>query len=350
MNKLLNSLILVLCIIVAVSACDSSSTDEQSHDSAVGGSWELVNTSVSPPPTYRHCMAAAGNKVYLFGGDVGVPEPSDPEGNWTPSDQFWVYDITTQNWSNSEVTDKPSARLWHAMITVNDKLFLFGGCGENEVFGDTWEYDPSTETWNKLILDQSPPERCRHGLVYDSEKRKVYMFGGWGNAEWMYDLWEFDLATQAWSEIDITGSLPGGFLWPKMIVDSNKLIVFSGDKEDSNTGDHESSAEFWEFDLSAGTWKETSTLSVPEGGSAYCIFDNNTMLYLEGSGVGIFNTEERRFDSVASNDQLDETLGTTNYEMVAISENSALLFGGRIGPYPDNVGMSDKTWIFTIEQ
>lgn len=65
------------------------------------------------------------------------------------------FDTATSAWS--EVTlaagsPVPPARSYHAMAAAGGKLYLFGGCGTGSAgrLSDLWEFDPTRSAWRQL--------------------------------------------------------------------------------------------------------------------------------------------------------------------------------------------------------
>lgn len=61
----------------------------------------------------------------------------------------------------------PSARCNHAMVAVEDKIYVFGGrAGESTLFNDIHVFDTSRETWSTPKISGPPPDvRDFHSLV-----------------------------------------------------------------------------------------------------------------------------------------------------------------------------------------
>ena len=112
-----------------------------------------------------------------------------------------------------------------AYDTCNGRIILFGGndfqpeeCadfGPKRFQGDTWMYSVEYDNWARLQPDDAPPARGRHGMVFDSTRKKIYLFGGRyrqqansGDYRLFNDLWMFDVNTDQWTELDPDGALP----------------------------------------------------------------------------------------------------------------------------------------------
>jgi hypothetical protein len=60
------------------------------------------------------------------------------------------------------------------MVTVGNKIVLFGGTGVSGPLNDTWEWDGST--WTSLASPSSPP--ARQGAALATWNKTVILFGG----------------------------------------------------------------------------------------------------------------------------------------------------------------------------
>lgn len=102
-------------------------------------------------------------------------------------------------------------------------------------------YFPKTRT------PPSPHEVA--GLAYDSTSRKVYIYGGRSEIKHV-DMWEFDLATQMWNEIQPATPLSPGARSDAFITvleEARQLVLFGGDAEGGPISD------IWVFDLDSET-------------------------------------------------------------------------------------------------
>ncbi|MFX1398425.1 MAG: Kelch repeat-containing protein [Promethearchaeota archaeon] len=192
-----------------------------------------TNLMPPSPPSWRygHSMAYASKhqKIVMYGGY---------NGNY----QTWVYDVVANNWTNMNPLTRPNSDFLHAMTydPINDKLILFGGYVENiydpysgeftEINSDeTWVYDVETNNWTNMNPITSPPERKEHAMVFDTKRGKSILFGGSNESIYYDDTWVYDLTTNEWLELN-TPSRPSGRLRHAMAYDSkrDKLVLFGG--------------------------------------------------------------------------------------------------------------------------
>lgn len=130
--------------------------------------------------------------------------------------------VTAQTATDAE----PGARNKPGFVydSERQKFVLFGGYGKRGegIRDDTWEWDG--KVWRQVIV-QGPAKRGAMGMVYDSNRKKTVLFGGAGDSEFS-DTWEFD--GEKWRHIDVAG--PPARSVPAMVYDSRqeKIILFGG--------------------------------------------------------------------------------------------------------------------------
>jgi N-acetylneuraminic acid mutarotase len=171
------------------------------------------------------------HRVIMFGGtpsDMFATQPSDP-GYFNDT---WAYDPGANTWTNLNPTGTlPSARIFPSMVydPSSRRAIVFGGRGDSGLLNDTWAYDPAANTWAELS-PVGTPQYARWGaaMVYDPSGGLEVMFGGLtGNA--LNDIWAYDPAANAWTELAPSGPVPAGRFAP-MVYDqaSGRAIVFGG--------------------------------------------------------------------------------------------------------------------------
>jgi N-acetylneuraminic acid mutarotase len=124
----------------------------------------------------------------------------------------------------------PSPRWGPAMVYDSERarVLLFGGYG-NTNFGDTWEWD--TESWTQ-VEDIGPSARWGHGMAYDSARHRVVLFGGaiiqGTNTHSLGDTWEWD--GESWTQTADTG--PSARHGVALAYDSKRrrTVLFGGEQ------------------------------------------------------------------------------------------------------------------------
>jgi hypothetical protein len=250
--------------------------------------WELdvatlkwTNRQPSPPPSTsiwprsRNAFGAAYDarrgRTYLFGGY-----------NLIYFMDFWEWDGVTGAWTM--LTPNPAPANWPmnrygvslAYDADRGKLVLFGGVGLDTagpgslVHNDVWEWDATGSAWTNRTPDPVPAAwpagRQSPSVVYDSNRKRVVIFGGDGGASPSIsparraDLWEWDGATGTWtnhtpSPVPSTG-WPAARMAPAAAYDATRarMMVFGGDPL---------SQELWEWNPATSTWTDRTANPIP---------------------------------------------------------------------------------------
>ncbi|GIL65022.1 hypothetical protein Vafri_18872 [Volvox africanus] len=139
------------------------------------GTWCVVDAKGEPPtPRVAHASAAVGNKLYIFGGRSGL---AMGEG---ASNDLYVFDPDTCTWARlNGQGDIPPKRSYHTMTAVANKLFVFGGCGEEGRLNDLYEYDTTTNTWRQLAAPSADAVPGRGGSCLVAAPKQGGREGEW---------------------------------------------------------------------------------------------------------------------------------------------------------------------------
>ena len=200
-------------------------------------------------PRSRHGAAfmIAQNKLVVFGG-------TDETG---PIAQHWERDVNT-TWNVRDIP-RPSARVNPAMAydELHDKIVLFGGStatgiSSTDVLGDTRTYDGSA--WTKLTTTNAPSARTWAAMAY-AGNGKLVLFGG-VNSTYLDDTWEFDGATNTWTEITValinrpSARRSAAMAWAPFTVNP-RVVMFGGVSNVTSADAH------YEY-TSAGGWTKVT--------------------------------------------------------------------------------------------
>ncbi len=166
-------------------------------------------------------------QLVLFGGNA----------SGVYSKQMWAWNDASNIWvelckaPSSCDTNKPVARSGHIMSQdVDGDIIVFGGFNGATLVSDTYMYDSTSNNWSKYTGTPVPASRQQAGAAYDTNRKRVVMFGGKGVSGAINDTMEWD--GQKWIAAFpvAVGTVPS-VRSTSMAYDSvrREAVVFSGD-------------------------------------------------------------------------------------------------------------------------
>jgi N-acetylneuraminic acid mutarotase len=251
-----------------------------------------------------------GDKIYLFGGtnnSLGNNLSDLWEYNHTTNLWTWIKGVTDYNASGvygtvgvANTSNMPGARIGASFVSLNNKLYLFGGLGIDSfgVLGylnDLWVFDPTTNNWTWLKGDKAGYQGGNFGTINvanSSNKpnsstshiswaanNKLYIFGGYnynpinelalGNT-----LWEYNPLTNNWTWLKgnndnqahagIYGTIgvasptnnPGSRIQGAGFTHEGRLYLFGGyGFANTLTSFSNSLSDLWEYNTTTNNWR-----------------------------------------------------------------------------------------------
>jgi len=233
--------------------------------------------------------AAIGCKT---NGGAAANDPADA------SVTFQSSIVTTPATWNSLYGSWPEARFDHGMVYDSDlkRIVVFGGrqADSGPHFGDLWEWDTTKGSWNQrtpggcVAPARCPYDRSQPAMFYDPVRKKTVMFSGWQPGAGFYhpDQWEFDGAAQTWTE-RVNTTQPTARFGASVVWDSmrGRAVLFGG--FDETTGRLN---DTWEWDGSNWSSVTTTGTKPTPRHSAKMAFDasrGKTILYSGNTGSGL---------------------------------------------------------------
>lgn len=171
---------------------------------------ELNNKKNRLPCIDSHTMNIHEGVCFIFGGFKGNKQMKY-------NNSSYKYDISNMEFSEQETLgERPIARANHGGSIVNGKLYIFGGCFEDQRLNDLWSLDLISLNWtcileNKLNIGD---DRMFQGAVYPISReghtmcsykdRYILIFGGLHEiTNEIADLFSFDTITSTWKMHEI---------------------------------------------------------------------------------------------------------------------------------------------------
>ena len=253
---------------------------------ALGGKWvqQIPSGPYFPPPRYFHSQAGAGNNAYIFGGEDGSSYFKD----------LFMYH-TQQNYvERLDSGNGPSARAGHCaqflgkivdtyvdsdnvtqtVIVRNDTYVVFGGFDGTNYYNDIWEFNLGTGVWTQIddgTDSDDAAARAFHTCVpFDSGdgSDNLLIFGGTDGSSYFgpSDLHYYNYDDGTWhTPTDNTpnGIYPAGRAYIQGVNNGDNLYFFGGYNADGCLAD----TWLWNSNLSA--WFSVPTPDSPAPLAAY---------------------------------------------------------------------------------
>jgi N-acetylneuraminic acid mutarotase len=295
-----------------------------------------------PNKRSSHSIAVLHEKIYLIGGEL---EPRVPIDN-----DLYVYDMNSHEWNIVQTkNDNPYARLAHTTVTIDNKLFMYGGRNkEGTDLNELHMFDTETGTWTELasnVWDSNG--RSYHSatnFTSGSNNNKLFVFGGCSSKGRLNTLMEFDAQRDQWTELTSKrGNAPSACGGPGFSSVGDSLLYVFGGFNGKELGD------LHVFDYRDHSWNDLTnqmTGDIPEERSVHvmCTLDSELFVFggeREPSKIGHAGAGEFFDDSFIFYPQINEWKRVTHEATladrpsargwlngVAINDTTAAVFGG----------------------
>ncbi|EGC30007.1 hypothetical protein DICPUDRAFT_42073, partial [Dictyostelium purpureum] len=301
----------------------------------------LVSNSGNAPKVSLHTavLNPVNNTMLVLGGIT-------PKGN--ASSTFIKYDILQDSWGTplnfSGIENAPSPRYGHvALTTLDNKMYIYGGRNENEVFGDIFKYDMEKDTWEKISVNGS--KRWGHSGVSYSTENSFYFFGGQSTTEGGYldDIIRYDFEYDTW----ITMTPGGSEFSPKArslhtstLTLTNHMVIYGGRNFQNNETIFDDLHIFYveEHRWINVTLNSTSRNPEKKYGHTAILTPMNTVLIYGGNqsstaastSIYKFDLSTTEWDFISSASGLGPE-ARSGHTAVATLFNTMLVFGGQDG-------------------
>jgi N-acetylneuraminic acid mutarotase len=297
--------------------------------------WEVIQSETQPSPRQSHGAGNVGNQMYIFGGHQVVEE------SFSRKDDVWTFNPSTNNFQQVFL-DGPSlpALSRHRVVTVNDKLYSFGGILQDKTkINSIYCFDFSSKRWEELEPAPgsiTPAPRCDPVVVaYGSN---LIVFGGSvQNMDFPSDIHVFNTLTKQWTQPQVSGEVPPPRIGCTGVVIDDIMYIYGGGDYNKEERKYLSLfTETWALDLKTYKWsklEETGDV-VP----TICDFLSSFVIGHHFVVVGGWCTEEPfAFDTVAKRWTMLVNKAPTkinnNDATATVIGNSVYLFGGYQNAY-----------------
>ena len=164
-----------------------------------------------------------------------------------PLCDLWTFDFESKKWEEvAQKGDVPSARSFHKMLRIGNKIYMFGGCGKTGRLADLHVFDIDKSTWTKLASSKDITGRGGPGFATSSDNKSLFVVGGFSGKE-MSDIHRYDIASNSWTQVVADDKTIRPFSVSASATlrlgSTDTVVFFGGEVEPSDLG-HEGAGGF----------------------------------------------------------------------------------------------------------
>ena len=193
-----------------------------------------------PSPRKHSSCWEHGGKLWLFGGeDLEVQDGYlNDYGHYDDycSNQLFKFDPAVEDWTNLQCFgDVPSPRAGHATAALDNKVWLYGGDSASEQFHDLFEFDMQSLIWTQIQTGQPKPGSRFFFTLNVTTDCKLVVHGGYPSKDYTKETLIMDLQSQTWRTYTSAKAEPRS-LHTSTLGLNNDVIVFGGEYGDERCG------------------------------------------------------------------------------------------------------------------
>lgn len=194
-------------------------------------------------------MAAVDAIIYVFGGRDGTHKELN---------ELYSFDTCSNNWTLlSSGYSGPPHRSYHSIAADHRRVYVFGGCGDAGRLNDLWAFDVDDQAWIKF---PGPGEGCKGrggpGLVV--AQGKIWVVYGFAGEE-TDDVHCFDPENRKWTQVDTGGEKPSPRSVFSTVAIGKYIFIYGGEVDPSDQGHlgaGKFSGEVYALDTDDLVWKK----------------------------------------------------------------------------------------------
>lgn len=304
--------------------------------------WTQLQTSGSAPAARLGHNAeydSVGHQMVIWAGQQGSAFFDDTR----------ALDLTRLEWRDLSPAARPRARYGSASVfdAPERRLVQFAGfTAEGNRFQDTQAFSLQNSQWQDLTPPGPKPQiRCLHTAALQRGSRRMIMFGGQRSGP-LDDLWAFDLATRAWTELPSAQKPSARFFAASFVDSQGDFYVFGGSTASGNTNDT------WSYSFDTQQWQRLDLPAAPaaRNGMMGAYVDTDRYVVFGGTGAGLYSdvwelsrtgsvpATQAHFAQFANGEGWTSVFVLTNPSATTIAAGSVSYFGDQGQPHLISTG------------
>ena len=160
-------------------------------------------TRSAPSPRRHHTGWEYAGNLWVFGGDALIPDGYlNNHGDFVDNrtNQLLCFDPSSTKWTNPKCSGSvPCPREKHSTAASGDKAWSFGGCSKNVVFDELFELNMCSLVWAQIQIDQPKPRGRYFSFLNATSDSKLVLHGGHKTTKVaFFCTWVLDLPSLTW--------------------------------------------------------------------------------------------------------------------------------------------------------
>lgn len=213
-------------------------------------------------PKVGHTSVSYKRDIYLFGG-------VNPKGQY--SNHIFCHEKRSLLWTEKRgVGVVPRGRVNHSAVIVNDKMYIYGGHRQLEVFDDLFSFNFLMSRWEKVGFErtQGPGPVFLHSSVYIPTMHSIFIVGGIHQREHNIYLGHlFDIKNKVWSGVPGPTSVDPQhlqFVTAAFYEPKSSVVVLGITESDVMKINELPGPSVFFFNVNSFTWTKVDTATSPE--------------------------------------------------------------------------------------
>ena len=208
------------------------------------GDWLELHSGSGNAPHGRSCH------ISIFATTKDAMVVSGGLFSSSPYKDLWAFDIENRVWDELHSESGEMSERWDHSAVYNvfeNQMIVFGGYGWGQK-NDMWSYDFDIEAWQEIDDGNGigPSVRSAHATCFDEINKLIIVFGGDSPEGFRADTWGFDTSIQEWRILQ-DGYNQYGWFCHSMVYDSERerVLMFGGYHDSSTQPKKDVRAFYW---------------------------------------------------------------------------------------------------------
>ena len=183
-----------------------------------------------PSPRCNHAGWEYSGRLWTFGGFALTPvcHEWNDHGDFVNfcTNQLLCFNPQSKQWTNPKCYGSvPAPREKHATTSFGDKVWLFGGKNRGVVFDELFELDMFTLMWTQIQVDWTKPKGRYSCTLSALSNGRIILHGGC-NSQYVFCMsWVLDLPSLKWKQLRFIIDHPREAHTASVGINSRTIII-----------------------------------------------------------------------------------------------------------------------------